>query len=68
VATKHKKEKVTHGKVLRAAQPVGLSESDKNTLLKDYHLKKSLIFDLNKKSLKNLLTPYQAWPISILIS
>lgn len=37
-------KKVTHGKVLRAAQPVGLSESDKNTLLKDYHLKKIIDF------------------------
>ena len=37
-------KKVTHGKVLRAAQPVGLSESHKNTLLKDYHLKKIIDF------------------------
>jgi protein tyrosine/serine phosphatase len=45
VATKHKKEKSHTWQSFKSQlQPVGLSESDKNTLLKDYHLKKIIDF------------------------
>ncbi|GHU38532.1 aldo/keto reductase [Bacilli bacterium] len=42
-------KKVRAGKVLRSAQPVGLADADKNTLLKNYQLKKIIDFRSQKE-------------------